>query len=142
MDSSAYEIRRKQWRRIIMECNTSGMEKKTWCQKNGISLRSIYYWQKKLRDEALTANDTLPVPAVSCKDTDLPSTESNGTAVFVDMTDKLLAFQDPGNRPVSLSHTAPFVPELMISLNGKQIYVCANIQAHTLETVMEVASRA
>ena len=95
MDSSAYEIRREQWRSIIMECNNSGMEKKTWCQQNGISLRSIYYWQKKLRDEALKANDTLPVPAVSCKDTDLPSTESSGIAAFVDMTDKLPACHDP-----------------------------------------------
>ena len=142
MDSSAYETRRKQWRNIIMECNNSGMEKKTWCQQNGISLRSIYYWQKKLRDEALKANDTLPVPAVSCKDTDLPSTESSGIAAFVDMTDKLPAFHDPGNQPVSQSHSAPFVPELMISLNGKQIYVCANIQAQTLETVMKVVSHA
>ena len=57
MDRSAYEIRCRHWRQVIMECINSGMDKTAWCQSHGINRRSFYYWQKKFRDEAIAPED-------------------------------------------------------------------------------------
>ena len=49
MDKSTHEIRCKQWTQIINNCLASGQSKKQWCRDNGISEKSFYYWQRKLR---------------------------------------------------------------------------------------------
>ena len=136
MDRSAYEIRKKQWHQTISECLNSGINKTEWCRQNGISLRSIYYWQKKFRDEAIMGQDPSSLPAVTCEGKDITSTDTNNP-VFVDLTDKFLA-----SAPVQEVPSVTFAPELMINKNGTQIYVYGNVQAHTLETVMEVIAHA
>ena len=136
MDKSAYEIRKEQWRQTVSECINSGINKTEWCHQNGISLRSMYYWMKKFRDEAIMAQSPTSLPAVACEETTAASADT-GNAVFVDLTDKLDA-------SVSISESSPvkFAPELMINSNGIQIYVCSNIQAKTLDTVMKVITHA
>ena len=136
MDRSAYEIRKKQWQRIVSECINSSMNKTEWCRQNGISLRSVYYWQKKFRDEAILDQTSSSLPAVACEEKAVTSTDTDN-AVFVDLTDKLNA-----SASVSEISSVAFAPELMINRNGMQIYVCGNVQAHTLETVMKVIAHA
>jgi len=142
MDRSAYEIRREQWRQIIEECISSGMEKKVWCQQNGISIRSIYYWQKKFRDEITAQQNSGSLPAMPCKELPSAPTSDSLAATFVDLTDKLSEIQESNNEPSPERPPVAFVPELMISLNGTQLYVCGNVKARTLETVMKVISHA
>ena len=43
--------RLKQWSRKIVACRSSGMTVRTWCQKNGISEKTYYYWQRRLFQE-------------------------------------------------------------------------------------------
>jgi len=137
MDRSAYEIRKKQWQQTISECINSGMNKTEWCRQNGISLRSIYYWQKRFRDEAIMDQASSSLPAVGCREKPVASADTDNTAVFVDLTDKLRASVSVSDIP-----SVTFVPELMINRNGAQIYVCGSVQAHTLETVMKVIAHA
>lgn len=143
MDRSAYEIRREQWRQIVTECNESGIHKKEWCRQNGISLRSIYYWQKRLRDEAIvsqTAPSTLPAASGTYM---APASQgSNADPVFVDITQKLFADRTVNTEQHTETHPGSFVPELMINVDGSQIYVSGIIQASTLETVMKVLRHA
>lgn len=49
MDSNVVEVREQQWLERIMACNQSGQTRNAWCQENGVSLKSYYYWQNKLR---------------------------------------------------------------------------------------------
>ena len=40
--------RLEQWSRKIVACRSSGMTVRTWCQENGISEKTYYYWQRRL----------------------------------------------------------------------------------------------
>ena len=142
MDRSAYEIRCRHWRQVIMECINSGMDKTAWCQSHGISRRCFYYWQKKFRDESIAPEDQTALPSVNCTNTGGDPDEAIDPAVFVDMTDKLSPSTNLRTTPALEGHTASFIPEPMINVNNHQIYVCGNITADTLETVMRVVSYA
>ena len=50
---TAQEVRKQQWKQLIIACNNSGMSKKKWCAENGINEKSFYYYQKILRNELL-----------------------------------------------------------------------------------------
>ena len=53
MDKEVYKIRLDKWRKLIYEANTCGMKKTEWCRINGVSRKQFYYWQKKVRAQAL-----------------------------------------------------------------------------------------
>lgn len=38
MDRITHAVRHKQWLEQLKECNASGLTRKEWCQKNGVSL--------------------------------------------------------------------------------------------------------
>ncbi len=47
------QFRREQWKKIISECQSSGMPVKTWCDQNGFSEQSYYNYLKKIREDEL-----------------------------------------------------------------------------------------
>jgi len=47
-----HEIRLQQWAGVIKECHGSGKTIRRWCEEQGISTKSYYYWQRKLREAA------------------------------------------------------------------------------------------
>lgn len=64
------EYRAQQWAKLIQECKASGMSNKDFCIQRGVSEKSFYYWQKKLRTQLLEATapqliqlEPGPVPA-------------------------------------------------------------------------------
>lgn len=52
MDQITTDVRHNNWAMIISECNSSGISKAEWCRQNNVSVKSLYYYQKKLRNEA------------------------------------------------------------------------------------------
>lgn len=52
MDKITHKVRCEQWTEIIKECLASGMNKTAWCREHGISDKSFFYWQRRLREEA------------------------------------------------------------------------------------------
>lgn len=67
MDKITHEMRAAQWRSLLQECYSSGLNKRTWCQQNGVDEKQFYYWQRRLRQDAYNAkvaSDTT-LPAVS-----------------------------------------------------------------------------
>ena len=52
MDKITHKVRCEQWANIIKECLASGMNKTAWCREHGISDKSFFYWQRRLREEA------------------------------------------------------------------------------------------
>lgn len=50
-------FRREQWKKIIAECQVSGLPIKTWCDQNGFKEQSYYYYLKKIREQEI---DKLP----------------------------------------------------------------------------------
>ena len=49
------EYRAQQWAMLIQECKSSGMSNKEFCMQRGVSEKSFYYWQKKLRTKLVEA---------------------------------------------------------------------------------------
>ena len=49
------EYRAQQWAKLIQECKASGMSNKDFCIQRGVSEKSFYYWQKKLRTKLAEA---------------------------------------------------------------------------------------
>ena len=47
--------RAQEWAMLIQECSASGLTKREFCQQRGISEKSFYYWQKKLRTKLVEA---------------------------------------------------------------------------------------
>ena len=50
------EYRAQNWAMLIQECNNSGLTKREFCQKQGISEKSFYYWLRKLRSHMAEAS--------------------------------------------------------------------------------------
>ena len=43
------QIRLEQWKRLIAECQNSGLPVRRWCEQNGFREQTYYYYLKKLR---------------------------------------------------------------------------------------------
>ena len=56
------QLKLEHWRRLIAECQSSGMQVKQWCAQNGISKDQYYYWLRKVREISV---DNLPVKAMN-----------------------------------------------------------------------------
>ena len=61
------EYRAQTWAMLIQECKASGMTNKDFCEQRGVSEKSFYYWQKKLRTKLVeaTAPQLVPLPPSS-----------------------------------------------------------------------------
>ena len=56
------EYRAQTWAMLIQECKASGMTNKDFCIQRGVSEKSFYYWQKKLRMKLVEATAPQLVP--------------------------------------------------------------------------------
>ena len=45
--------RMDQWRQIIQKCQESGLSNKAYCEQQGISEKTYYYWLRKVRTAAV-----------------------------------------------------------------------------------------
>ena len=53
MDKEAAAIRFANWEQLIVAANSSGLRKREWCEQNGITEKTFYYWQRKVRSKAI-----------------------------------------------------------------------------------------
>ena len=49
------DYRAQTWRMLIQECSNSGLRKREFCRRRGISEKSFYYWLRKLRSQMAEA---------------------------------------------------------------------------------------
>lgn len=56
------EYRAQTWAMLIQESKTSGLTNKEFCEQRGISEKSFYYWQRKLRSHIIESSEPLLVP--------------------------------------------------------------------------------
>lgn len=55
----------EQWKKMIAECQDSGMPVKTWCNQHGFKEQSYYYYLKKIREQEIK---NLPVKVPESKE--------------------------------------------------------------------------
>ena len=106
MDRSSYQVRINQWVSIIQAQAASHMNKTEWRRENGITVRTFYYWQGKLRNMILESSEApsqkqlpsapetptfceLSVPDLQKIDPIIPlnDTPGNGSGLIVEIRD-------------------------------------------------------
>lgn len=53
MDHISYvksKVKTDYWKKIIVDCQESGKTNIAYCEKNGINIKSYYYWLRKIRE--------------------------------------------------------------------------------------------
>ena len=131
MDKQAARIRFEQWKQIILEANKASGSKREWCQKNGINEKSFYYWQKKIRSQAISSFEetSRQTPAVVA---------DSRVSTFVELPFTYEHQFCPETKDAALSGS----PEIMIQLNGCRVFVGSNITENVLGTVIKVIRNA
>ena len=55
--------RLENWTTRIMACRSSGMTVRAWCQENGLSEKTYYYWQRRLFQTLSEQQQAIQQPA-------------------------------------------------------------------------------
>ena len=75
--------RLESWTARIMACRGSGMTVRAWCQENGLSEKTYYYWQRRLFQALSEQQQAIQQPAFA-EITPAPKVRpSGGVAVTV-----------------------------------------------------------
>ena len=58
------QFRLEQWKKLIAECQSSGMPVRKWCEQNGFREQTYYYYLKRIREKEIEKMPTslIPVP--------------------------------------------------------------------------------
>ena len=135
MDHATTEIRTEQWRQIVLEANGSSLTKKEFCRQNGIKEKQFYYWQRKIRRQE-SSRLRLEATLAPVESTSVVSSCSSSSFVTVNQSEP----EDTSSLPLSLSST--FHPELMIQMNGVNLFVVSSVHEETLQSVIRVLRNA
>ena len=135
MDQTTKEIRTEQWRQIVLEANGSSLTKKEFCRQNGIKEKQFYYWQRKIRRQE-SSRLRLEATLAPVESTSVVSSCSSSSFVTVNLSEP----EDTSSIPLSLSST--FHPELMIQMNGVNLFVVSSVHEETLQSVIRVLRNA
>ncbi len=135
MDHATTEIRTEQWRQIVLEANGSSLTKKEFCRQNGIKEKQFYYWQRKIRRQE-SSRLRLEATLAPVESTSVVSSCSSSSFVTVNLPEP----EDTSSIPLSLSST--FHPELMIQMNGVNLFVVSSVHEETLQSVIRVLRNA
>ena len=64
MDQLTKNVRYSKWAEIITAANASGLSKTEYCRRNGISDKTFFYYQKKIRETLYNSSIEGNVPFV------------------------------------------------------------------------------
>lgn len=126
MDKTTHEIRISNWRSIIEQCQArpEGQSAKQWLADNGISEKTYYYWQRRVRQEtyALIRQDTVS-PAIPALDTK--------SVTFAEIP-----------YAAAPDNLQPFAPDVVIRKGQTVLELSNSVSDRILEKIMEAMSNA
>ena len=77
------QIRTRQWTSFIQECRSSGLKVDDYREQHSLSRNAYYYWQRKVKEAALSQAGFVEIPAETLKaETGLPDSPS-GSPFFL-----------------------------------------------------------
>lgn len=126
MDKTTHEIRISNWRSIIEQCQArpEGQSAKQWLADNGISEKTYYYWQRRVRQEtyALIRQDAVSpaIPALYTK-----------SVTFAEIP-----------YAAAPDNLQPFAPDVVIRKGQTVLELSNSVSDRILEKIMEVMSNA
>ena len=118
--SAKTQINIQKWLEVIHRCRDSGLSNQQWCEENGISLKSYYYWLAKIRKLAI---ENLPHK----RNAGSVSTEGPETTVFASI-------------PV-ISHCSPNTAPFIRRSGSAVIEIATDTPDSLIQSVILAASR-
>ena len=106
------------WKPIVQECRTSGMTVKAWCKKNNVSEQQFFYWQRRLREELCTS---IQIPEKEHKE--------HQTTIFAPIPVQ--------NHHKEALQSAPFIPDLVISIGDYRLELANQTSPELLEALLK-----
>lgn len=131
MDKITHEVRLEQWKHIISEClaRPEGQTAKQWLTEKGISEKTYYYWQRRVRKEAYAL----------AKKEDCSITPATAATV----SDRhQISFAAMSFHPISETPLNDFVPAAVIRRGGMVLELSNAVSDRLLERILEVATNA
>lgn len=120
MDKITHKVRREQWLSIVNECLSSGMSKTAWCREHGISDKSFFYWQRKLREDTyISTIESSALPAVK---------NISAPAAPIDFVEVKIKEQPAGPSSV-------FRPDIIIRKNSFSLEISNTASAELLNRI-------
>lgn len=67
MDKITHEVRLSNWKAVVEQCQSrpKGQTIASWCQENDISVKQYYYWQRRVRKNAVQETPASLLPLSS-----------------------------------------------------------------------------
>ena len=59
------EQRLVRWTEMIARCRSSGMTVKSWCEQEGVSAKTYYYWQRRIYRAACQQTEFVEMPVLN-----------------------------------------------------------------------------
>ena len=59
------EQRVARWAEMIARCRSSGMTVKSWCEQEGVSAKTYYYWQRRIYRAACQQTEFVEMPVLN-----------------------------------------------------------------------------
>ena len=141
MDKLVKEIRAEQWRPLILEANNGSMKKSEWCALHNIPVRQFYYWQRKLRDQAVQELETSSFLAI--KEETKPAATAESTFVELKVPADAVLKEEQNELPAKPNLSDGICdPELIIEIGRCRVVVRRNASDTTLRTIMEAVLHA
>ena len=164
MDKGAAALKFATWEQLIIEANNSGLKKKEWCAQHGVDEKSFYYWQRKVRAKALETMKALDQGSGGTQTA--PRQEQTLSLTQTQSSFIELSFQEaapvgsatPGEPAVCDAVLREAVPhdiepgrdpapagqaaELVLQINGCNLFIHDNIKEQTLSTVLRALRNA
>lgn len=119
------QLSMQQWSAIIEDRIVSGLKVDEYCEKNGISRNSYFYWLRKIREEMAVSSAANGAEL-------LPATTEQGALVEL--------VPSKCSTPVPRIEIHPETPEsIALTINGIDICVNSGISEEMLTKVMRAA---
>ena len=126
MDKITHEVRLEQWTQIINECLASGMNKTEWCRKNGISDKSFFYWQRRIRLETYKNNTEAALPEIA------------DSSVSVPVQTTFVELKSPVQQAKEISLTDTFCPDIVLRKGNLNIEISNHASFELLSYIKEL----
>lgn len=86
IDNCTRSVRMQRWISVLQDCKASGQSNTGYCAEHGINLKTFYYWQNKLRKEAINGLERRELPLTESANHQIvpisfPTTSSGGVTI-------------------------------------------------------------
>ena len=128
MDKTTFEVRLAHWIEVVKQCQSrpSGQTISQWCTEAGIAVKTYYYWQRKVRRQAIEQMRS-PLPPV-------PVEPSSITFAEVGFSSEQAQDQTSS---ANEEHTMSFHPDVLIKKGALVIGITNKASDRILNRILQ-----